>query len=77
MFQSLSTPPSHHIIIEPHPDVLQHMRSLGWYDKKGVTILEGKWQDFIDSDAILGLGGFDVVYTDTFSEDYKGYFFLS
>lgn len=48
------------------------MRKLGWYDKKGVTILEGKWQDFIESDDLAGVGGFDVIYTDTFSEDYKG-----
>jgi len=35
-----------------------------------VTILEGKWQDFIASGKLLEFGGFDVVYTDTFSEDY-------
>jgi protein arginine N-methyltransferase 2 len=46
------------------------MKELGWYEKPGVKILEGKWQDFIESDEILGVGGFDVVYTDTFSEDY-------
>jgi len=70
MFQSLPTPPSLHVIIEPHPDVLQHMRELGWYEKKGVRILEGKWQDFVEAE-LLSFGGFDVVYTDTFSEDYK------
>ena len=48
------------------------MRDQGWYEKEGVKILEGKWQDFVDSEALLGVGGFDVVYTDTFSEDYKG-----
>jgi type IV protein arginine methyltransferase len=71
-FQSLRTPPSLHVIVEPHPDVLQHMRMLGWHTKPGVKILEGKWQDFIDSEELLGVGGFDAVYTDTFSEDYKG-----
>ncbi|KAI0038902.1 hypothetical protein FA95DRAFT_1659148 [Auriscalpium vulgare] len=70
-FQGLPTPPSLHVIIEPHPDVLQYMRSEGWYEKAGVKILEGKWQDFIESDALMGLGGFDAVYTDTFSEDYE------
>ena len=45
------------------------MRDNGWYDKKGVTILEGKWQDHIEA---LHIAGFDVVYTDTFSEDYVG-----
>ncbi|KAL6305052.1 S-adenosyl-L-methionine-dependent methyltransferase [Sparassis latifolia] len=71
LFQALPVPPSIHVIIEPHPDVLQHMRELGWYNKPGVTILEGKWQDFMESDEVLTVGGFDVVYTDTFSEDYK------
>jgi len=71
LFQSLPTPPSQHIIVEPHPDVLQHMKDLGWYDKKYVKILEGKWQDFVDSNVILDIGGFDVIYTDTFSENYK------
>jgi protein arginine N-methyltransferase 2 len=72
LFQSLSTQPSQHVIIEPHPDVLKHMNDLGWYSKRGVTILEGKWQDFIDSEEIIGVGGFDVIYTDTFSENYEG-----
>lgn len=47
------------------------MRSNGWYEKKGVKILEGRWQDFIDSPELLGSGGFDAIYTDTFSEDYS------
>ncbi|OBZ67211.1 Protein arginine N-methyltransferase 2 [Grifola frondosa] len=71
LFQTLFTPPSLHVIIEPHPDVLQHMRHQGWFEKPGVRILQGKWQDFIESEELLGVGGFDVVYTDTFSEDYK------
>lgn len=50
------------------------MRELGWYEKPGVKIFEGKWQDFIDNDELLALGGFDIVYTDTFSEIYKGSF---
>ena len=48
------------------------MRKLGWYDKRGVTILEGKWQNWIESEEVVAVGGFDVVYTDTFSEDYQG-----
>ena len=71
LFQALDPPPALHVIIEAHPDVLQHMRSLGYYERPGVKILEGKWQDFIDKEEILGIGGFDVVYTDTFSEDYN------
>ena len=48
------------------------MKAQGWYDRPGVTILEGKWQDFVESEEILNVGGFDVIYTDTFSEDYQG-----
>ena len=47
------------------------MRENGWYDKVGVKILEGKWQDFLESDDLLSSGGFDLIYTDTFSEDYN------
>lgn len=60
------------MIIEPHPDVLKYMRDQGWYGKDGVKILEGKWQDFVESEELLTFGGFDVIYTDTFSEDYSG-----
>ena len=70
-FQALPVPPSTHVIIEPHPDVLKHMRDQGWHDKKGVTVLEGKWQDFVGTEALEGME-FDAVYTDTFSEDYGG-----
>ncbi|KAJ7251483.1 S-adenosyl-L-methionine-dependent methyltransferase [Mycena haematopus] len=72
LFQTLS--PAQHVIIEAHPDVLKHMRELGWYEKPGVKILEGKWQDFINAEKIGTLvpdGGFDIVYTDSFSEDYQ------
>lgn len=60
------------MIIEPHRDVLAYMRKTGWYDIPGVTILEGKWQDFISSEEIYAVGGFDIIYTDTFSESYSG-----
>ncbi|KAG2119660.1 uncharacterized protein F5147DRAFT_625311 [Suillus discolor] len=71
LFQNLSTPPALHVIVEPHRDVLAHMKEQGWYDKKGVSILEGKWQDCIASEALQGFGKFDVIYTDTFSENYS------
>ncbi|KXN92459.1 Arginine N-methyltransferase 2 [Leucoagaricus sp. SymC.cos] len=71
LFQALPTPPSLHVIIEPHPDVLHHMKDNGWDRKPGVKILEGKWQDFVEQDELLALGGFDVIYTDTFSENYQ------
>ena len=48
------------------------MKHRGWYTKPGVKILEGKWQNFVQSEELLAVGGFDIVYTDTFSEDYKG-----
>lgn len=71
-FQGLPTPPALHVIIEAHPDVQEYMRSQGWYSKPNVKILEGKWQDYVDSPGLSGAGGFDVIYTDTFSEEYKG-----
>jgi len=72
MFQSLSKPPSLHAIVEAHPDVLAHMQEEKWHEKAGVKILKGKWQDVLSSDEFLGLGKFDVVYTDTFAEHYNG-----
>jgi protein arginine N-methyltransferase 2 len=48
------------------------MRDTGWYDNPSVTILEGKWQDVLDDPKVHELGGFDVIYTDTFSEEYAG-----
>ena len=48
------------------------MKSQGWYSKPNVKILEGKWQDYVNSPELLGARGFDVMYTDTFSEEYKG-----
>ncbi|KAH9083366.1 hypothetical protein EDB83DRAFT_2328861 [Lactarius deliciosus] len=55
-----------HVIIEPHPDVLRYMRERGWYDRKGVIVLEGKWQDFVGTELLEDMT-FDAVYTDTFS----------
>jgi protein arginine N-methyltransferase 2 len=68
--QSIIRPISH-IIIEAHPDVLSYMRHTGWYEKPGVTVLEGRWQDLVESDALVS-EGFDIIYTDTFSEQYGG-----
>jgi len=72
-FQGISTTPSLHVIIEPHPDVLESMRNAGWFEKPGVKVLQGKWQDFVGTDQMAEFGGFDVIYTDTFSEDYNGW----
>lgn len=71
MFQSLNPPPIQHTIIEAHKDVLAHMKSKGWYDKPGVKILEGRWQDFTEGELCGPHGGWDVIYIDTFAEDYK------
>jgi hypothetical protein len=38
--------PAEHVIIEGHPTCLGWMRHTGWYDRPGVRILEGRWQDF-------------------------------
>lgn len=37
--------PAHHVIVEPHPDVLARLTADGWGKKPGVEILPGRWQD--------------------------------
>lgn len=70
LFQGLTTPPSLHVIIEAHRDVLAYMKECGWDKKPGAKIMQGKWQDVVQSEEFRALGKFDVVYTDTFAEDY-------
>ncbi|CAH7689487.1 S-adenosyl-L-methionine-dependent methyltransferase [Phakopsora pachyrhizi] len=63
--------PARHVIVEAHPDVLSFMRQNGWHKKPGVVIYPGRWQSFlkeIEDGSIEG--NFDVVYWDTFSENY-------
>lgn len=68
-FLQNKSPSSHHII-EAHPAVLNQMRRDGWSDKPNVTVHEGKWQDVLPK--IMEQGQmFDVIYFDTFAEDYK------
>jgi protein arginine N-methyltransferase 2 len=62
-------PKSHHII-EAHPDVLKRMKEQGWYEKPGVVIHEGRWQDIVPGLVENG-EMFDAIYFDTFAEDYK------
>ena len=62
--------PNAHHIIEAHPAVLSRMRVDGWYDKPNVTVHEGKWQD-IAPKIMEGGQMFDVIYFDTYAEDYK------
>ena len=68
LFQRKS--PSSHQIIEAHPQVLSKMKKDGWYEKPGVIVHEGRWQDIVSQ--IIEKGSlFDAVYFDTFAEDYK------
>ena len=62
--------PCVHHIIEAHPDILVRMRQHGWYDRSNVVIHEGRWQDTIPKIMEQGIL-FDVVYFDTFAEDYQ------
>ena len=43
-FQRRIDEDSEHYIVEAHPDVLDKMRKDGWMGRKGVTVLEGRWQ---------------------------------
>ena len=55
--------PKRHTIIEPHPDVLAFARSRGWYERKGVTIFEGTWQEYIKAfEAGDVQAEFDAIY---------------
>ncbi|KAL6926293.1 hypothetical protein ACO0SA_002720 [Hanseniaspora valbyensis] len=59
-----------HYIIEAHPDVLKQMETKGWFEKKNVVVLKGRWQDelmkLLDDNIF-----FNGIYYDTFSEHYK------
>jgi protein arginine N-methyltransferase 2 len=59
-----------HHIIEAHPDVLARMRKDGWYEKPGVVIHEGRWQDVVPQ-LVEQNQVFDGIYFDTFAEEYK------
>ncbi|KAI5196796.1 arginine N-methyltransferase 2 [Aureobasidium subglaciale] len=59
-----------HHIIEAHPDVLARMRKEGWYEKPGVKIHEGRWQDVVPQ-LVEQNQVFDGIYFDTFAEEYK------
>jgi protein arginine N-methyltransferase 2 len=61
--------PSEHHIIEAHPQVQARLREQGWYDKPGVRVHEGRWQDILPKLVEEGVV-FDAIYYDTFAEDY-------
>ena len=58
-----------HTIIEAHPDVLRHARSLGWHERPGVTLLAGRWQEAVPA-LLAGGASFDAVFYDTYAESY-------
>ncbi|CCE62908.1 hypothetical protein TPHA_0D02720 [Tetrapisispora phaffii CBS 4417] len=60
-----------HYISEAHPDVLKKLKNDGWYDKKNIIILEGRWQDSLNTLLDYGNVFFDGIYYDTFSEYYE------
>lgn len=63
--------PTHHYICEAHPDVLKKLKDDGWFEKKNVTILSGRWQDTLDDLLSQGNVFFNGIYYDTFSEHYS------
>ncbi|ORY88145.1 S-adenosyl-L-methionine-dependent methyltransferase [Leucosporidium creatinivorum] len=65
--------PTQHLIIEPHPDVLAHARSIGFFDKPGVRFYEGTWRQYLKDleDEKEEYVGFDAIYFDTYSEHYS------
>lgn len=66
-----NTPKEHHIV-EAHPDVLESLRSKGWFDKPGVFVHSGKWQDILPKLVSEG-HTFDAIYYDTFAESYHDF----
>lgn len=64
------TSPTEHHIIEAHPSILTHMKEGKWHEKSSVTIHAQKWQEAVPALVAQGII-FDVIYFDTFAEDYK------
>ncbi|PNS17175.1 Protein arginine N-methyltransferase 2 [Sphaceloma murrayae] len=61
--------PAEHHIIEAHPAVLKSMREKGWFEKPGVRVHEGRWQDVVPKLVAEGVV-LDALYYDTFAEEY-------
>jgi len=51
---------------------LAEIKSKGWYEKEGVTIHGGKWQDVLPRLVAEGKI-FDAIYFDTFAESYSDF----
>lgn len=61
--------PRAHTIVEAHPKVLQRMKETGWFEKPGVHIIQGRWQDVraeIEKDG----AEYDGIFYDPFGEYY-------
>jgi protein arginine N-methyltransferase 2 len=61
--------PAEHHIVEAHPQVHARLREQGWYDRPGVIIHEGRWQDVLPKLVEEGVQ-LDAIYYDTFAENY-------
>lgn len=59
--------PGRHVIVDAHPDAIAYARQIGWEQKSGVELVCKKWEDVISE-----LGDFDVVYWDTYAQEYSG-----
>ena len=56
--------PRSHTIIEAHPGVLARIRRDGWFERSGVRVLSGRWQDVLP--VLLAEGTrFDGIFYDT------------
>ncbi len=71
-FQAHSNKPAGHHIVEAHPAVLADMKGKGWYEKDGVVVHEGRWQDILPELVIEG-HTFDAIFFDTFAESYSDF----
>eukprot|EP00316_Scyphosphaera_apsteinii_P016382 CAMPEP_0119333668 /NCGR_PEP_ID=MMETSP1333-20130426/85719_1 /TAXON_ID=418940 /ORGANISM="Scyphosphaera apsteinii, Strain RCC1455" /LENGTH=374 /DNA_ID=CAMNT_0007343797 /DNA_START=90 /DNA_END=1211 /DNA_ORIENTATION=- len=63
--------PKTHVIVEAHPDVLEHMRHAGWLQRVGVRVLAGRWQQVLPkliNDERGPAKLFDAIFFDTFLE---------
>jgi type IV protein arginine methyltransferase len=56
--------PSHHIIIEAHPDVYQRMIDTGWTKRPNVRVCFGTWQDVVPQLVAEGIV-VDAIFYDT------------
>jgi type IV protein arginine methyltransferase len=59
--------PSHHYIIEAHPDVYRKLCMDGWDTKPGVQVFFGRWQDVVPQMAQSGVQ-LDAIFFDTYAE---------